>query len=80
MQRADDSDPWGFLRGGFNHVEKYDDRVQLFATRLAEGRHEFSYLVRATTTGTFRVAGTTAEQMYAPEVKGRSAPVTIEVK
>ncbi len=48
VQRQDDADPWGFLRGGFDHVEKYDDRVQLFATRLSEGRHEFSYLVRAT--------------------------------
>ena len=46
----------------------------LFATRLSEGRHEFSYLVRATTAGTFNVAGTWAEEMYAPEVNGRSAP------
>ena len=43
----------------------------LFATRLSEGRHEFSYLVRATTAGTFNVAGTWAEEMYAPEVNGR---------
>ena len=26
-----------FRRGGFDHVEKYDDRVVLFATRLSEG-------------------------------------------
>src|SRR4030095_9891314 len=26
-------------RGGFDHVERHDDRVELFATRLAEGRH-----------------------------------------
>ena len=26
-------------RGGFDHVERHDDRVQLFATRLGEGRH-----------------------------------------
>ena len=38
-------------RGGFDHVERHDDRVQLFATRLSEGRHEFSYVVRATTAG-----------------------------
>ena len=25
-------------RGGFDHVERHDDRVQLFATRLSEGR------------------------------------------
>lgn len=71
---------WWFDRGGFDHVEKYDDRVQLFATRLAQGRHTFTYLVRATTAGTFRAPGTTAEEMYAPEVNGRSAPVTLEFK
>ena len=32
-------------RGGFDHVERHDDRVQLFATRLSEGAHEFSYIV-----------------------------------
>ena len=38
-------------RGGFDHVERHDDRVQLFATRLSEGRHTFTYVVRATTAG-----------------------------
>ena len=69
-----------FRRGGFDRVEKYDDRVQLFATRLSEGRHEFSYLVRATTAGTFSVAGTYAEEMYAPEVFGRGEKATVVVR
>jgi uncharacterized protein YfaS (alpha-2-macroglobulin family) len=72
--------PWWFERGGFDHVEKYDDRVTLFATRLANGRHQFSYLVRATTAGTFRAAGTIAEEMYAPEVNGRAAAAVLEIK
>jgi uncharacterized protein YfaS (alpha-2-macroglobulin family) len=80
VERTSNDDPWGYMRGGFDHIERYDDRVALFATRLAEGRHEFSYLIRATTAGTFRVAGTSVEQMYAPEVKGRAAPVVIEIK
>jgi uncharacterized protein YfaS (alpha-2-macroglobulin family) len=67
-------------RGGFDHVERHDDRVQLFATRLSEGRHEFSYVVRATTTGTFRTAPARAEEMYEPEVFGRTATAVIEVK
>jgi uncharacterized protein YfaS (alpha-2-macroglobulin family) len=74
------SSGWWFERVGFDHVEKHDDRVTLFATRLSSGRHEFSYLVRATTTGTFRAAGTVAEQMYAPQVKGRTDASTIEVR
>src|SRR5439155_51978 len=47
-------------KGGFDHVERHDDRVLLFATRLAEGEHIFSYVVRSTTAGTFRTAPTPA--------------------
>jgi uncharacterized protein YfaS (alpha-2-macroglobulin family) len=69
---------WRF--GGFDHIERHDDRVNLFATRLDEGVHEFSYIVRATTAGTFRTAPARAEEMYSPEVFGRTATTTIEVK
>ncbi|HET7697353.1 MAG TPA: MG2 domain-containing protein [Vicinamibacterales bacterium] len=67
-------------RGGFDHVERFDDRVRLFATRLSEGRHVFSYIARATTAGTFRTAPSHAEEMYEPEVFGRTATTVIEVK
>jgi uncharacterized protein YfaS (alpha-2-macroglobulin family) len=67
-------------RGGFDHVERHDDRVLLFATRLSEGHHEFSYVVRATTAGTFRTAPAHVEEMYEPEVFGRTATVTIDVR
>jgi len=67
-------------RGGFDHVERHDDRIQLFATRLSEGRHEFSYIVRATTAGTFRTAPARAEEMYEPEIFGRTATSTIDVR
>jgi hypothetical protein len=80
VQSADESWEARYRRGGFDHIEKYDDRIQLFATRLSEGRHEFSYLVRATTAGTFRASGAWAEEMYAPEVNGRTAPATIVIK
>ena len=67
-------------RGGFDHVERHDDRVQLFATRLAEGRHEFSYITRATTAGTFVTAPAHAEEMYEPEVFGRTATTTVTIR
>jgi uncharacterized protein YfaS (alpha-2-macroglobulin family) len=66
-------------RGGFDYVERHDDRVNLFATRLGEGTHEFTYLVRATTAGTFVTAPTHAEEMYEPEVFGRNGTVLVEV-
>jgi uncharacterized protein YfaS (alpha-2-macroglobulin family) len=68
------------MRGGFDHIERHDDRVLLFATRLDEGRHEFSYIVRATTAGTFRTAPAHAEEMYAPEVFGRTQTAIVEVQ
>jgi uncharacterized protein YfaS (alpha-2-macroglobulin family) len=76
---ADDWRNW-WRFSGFDHVERHDDRVLLFATRLAEGAHEFSYIVRATTAGTFRTAPAHAEEMYEPEVFGRTASAVIEVK
>jgi len=67
-------------RGGFDHIERHDDRVLLFATRLSEGHHEFSYVVRATTAGTFRTAPAHVEEMYEPEVFGRTPTTIIEVR
>jgi uncharacterized protein YfaS (alpha-2-macroglobulin family) len=66
-------------RGGFDHVERHDDRVQLFATRLSEGRHDFTYVVRATTSGTFRTAPARAEEMYEPEIFGRTPTAVVTV-
>jgi alpha-2-macroglobulin len=76
---ADDWENW-FRSGGFDHVERHDDRIQLFATRLSEGVHEFSYVARATTAGAFRTAPARVEEMYAPEVFGRTATTTIEIR
>jgi alpha-2-macroglobulin len=81
QQNAPETDwqAW-WRRGGFDYVERFDDRVQLFGTRLSEGRHEFSYIVRATTAGTFRTAPARAEEMYEPEVFGRTPTAVIDVK
>jgi uncharacterized protein YfaS (alpha-2-macroglobulin family) len=68
------------MHGGFDHIERHDDRVLLFATRLDEGRHEFSYIVRATTAGTFRTAPAHAEEMYAPKIFGRTETAIVEVQ
>jgi uncharacterized protein YfaS (alpha-2-macroglobulin family) len=67
-------------RGGFDRVERHDDRVLLFGTRLAEGEHVFSYVARATTAGAFRTAPAHAEEMYEPEVFGRTASDLVTVR
>ena len=77
--QGDDWMSW-WKHGGFDHVERHDDRVTLFATRLSEGVHEFTYMVRATTAGTFITAPMSAEEMYEPEVFGRTSSEVIEVK
>jgi uncharacterized protein YfaS (alpha-2-macroglobulin family) len=64
-----------FARGfwsPFNHVERRDDRVVLFADRLPPGVHVSSFIARATTPGEFVLKPAHAEEMYAPEVFGRS--------
>jgi len=81
QQQSDFTSSWAWWeRGGFDHVERHDDRVDLFATRLAEGEHVYVYLVRATTAGTFIAAPTHAEEMYEPEVFGRTATSVVEVQ
>ena len=66
--------------GYFDHIERHDDRVEMFATSLSEGTHTISYVVRATTSGTFRTAPTRVEEMYSPEIFGRTASTQIEVR
>jgi uncharacterized protein YfaS (alpha-2-macroglobulin family) len=78
-RQGDDWMSW-WKHGGFDHVERHDDRVTLFATRLSEGMHEFTYMVRATTAGTFITGPMSAEEMYEPEVFGRTASEVVEVK
>jgi uncharacterized protein YfaS (alpha-2-macroglobulin family) len=85
LARAQQSDEQGgtwldwWQRGGFDRVERHDDRVLLFATRLGEGVHEFSYVVRATTAGTFHTAPAHVEEMYSPEIFGRTGSETVTV-
>ena len=57
----------------YRHQNLRDDRAEAFATYLWAGTHEYSYVVRATTPGAFVVPPARAEEIYAPEVFGRSA-------
>jgi uncharacterized protein YfaS (alpha-2-macroglobulin family) len=64
----------------FDHVEKYDDHVLLFADVLPVGMNTFSYLVRVVRGGTFILPSTRAEGMYEPEVFGQTASSVVEIK
>lgn len=73
LERTDRQNPWGRGYGWwyFSHTELRDDRAVLFATYLPKGTYEYTYYVRASLVGEFRVRPTHAEQMYFPEVFGR---------
>jgi alpha-2-macroglobulin len=57
-----------------------DDRVLFFVDRMPAGMYHYRYLARATTLGKFVVPPTKAEQMYSPEVFGRTGASLTEVR
>jgi len=64
--------PWWWWRmPWYEHQNLRDERVEAFASLLWEGVHEYSYVARATTPGTFVVPPLKAEEMYHPETFGR---------
>jgi len=66
--------PW------YEHQNLRDNRAEAFAALLWEGVYEYSYLARATTPGTFVVPPAKAEEMYSPEVFGRSSSEIVIVE
>jgi uncharacterized protein YfaS (alpha-2-macroglobulin family) len=71
--RTDRYDPWGgYGWWWFSHSELRDEKAVLFADYLPAGTYEYTYLIRASLPGEFRVIPTLAYEMYFPEVFGRS--------
>lgn len=60
--------------------EMHDDRVVFLVDHLTPGIHRFRYLARATTFGSFVVPPVRAFAMYEPEVSGRTAASSVEVR
>jgi alpha-2-macroglobulin len=69
---------WGW--NWFEHQNLRDDRVEAFSSYLPGGTYEYTYIARATTPGQFVVPPTKAEEMYAPEVFGRSSSASVVVE
>ena len=73
------------LRSGYNnnqlnaYMELRDDRVSLFVTRLARGRHSISYRLRAEIPGKFSALPTRVSAMYAPELKANSNEIKLRI-
>jgi len=63
---------WWWWRTWYEHQNFRDERAEAFTSLLWDGVYTYSYIVRATTPGTFVAPPAKAEEMYSPEVFGRS--------
>jgi len=73
MPGADDVSimyPWWWKT--FDHEELRDERAVFFATNLAPGVYQARYYLRAAIPGAYNVLPAVANEMYAPDVRGRS--------
>ncbi len=80
-QDPNDKSRYGWWRWTwYDHQNMRDDRAEAFTTLLWEGVYDYTYVARATTPGTFIVPPTKAEEMYSPEVFGRSGTDKVVVE
>lgn len=71
----------GYTSGGLGaYVEFRDEKVAFFMRRLAQGRHSVSYRMRAEIPGRFSALPTRAYAMYAPELRGNSDEIKLNVE
>ncbi|NMB54881.1 MAG: hypothetical protein GYA15_09290 [Leptolinea sp.] len=71
---------WWWHWNWFEHQNLRDERAEVFTTLLWDGVYEYTYVARATSPGQFIVPPAKAEEMYSPEVFGRSASDAVIVE
>lgn len=84
LPRSNDemSDDWRtrYRLRWFNHQNLRDNRAEAFTQFLGSGIWNYEYVVRATTPGNFVAPPAKAEEMYSPEVFGRTATAFVSVR
>jgi uncharacterized protein YfaS (alpha-2-macroglobulin family) len=63
----------------WDHTELGDDEVRAFRDHMPAGERVLTYRVRVTLPGKYMALPARVEEMYAPEVMGRSTARRIEV-
>ena len=66
-------------KGMAAYREFRDEKVAFFVRTLARGKHSMAYRMRAEIPGKFSALPTRAYAMYAPELKGNSDEIKIEI-
>ncbi len=64
--------PW-WRSSWYEHQNLRDFRAEAFTSVLYGGKYEYNYLMRATTPGDYIAPPAKAEEMYSPEISGRSS-------
>ncbi len=64
----------------WSHPDLRDEKAVFFTTYLWEGVHEYTYLIRATTAGSYRVMPTEVMPMYEPDIWGRSPSAVLQIQ
>jgi uncharacterized protein YfaS (alpha-2-macroglobulin family) len=64
----------------YEHEQLRDERAEVFSSVLYPGVYEWAYYIRATATGNFIVPPAKAEEMYSPEIFGRTATAHVSVQ
>jgi uncharacterized protein YfaS (alpha-2-macroglobulin family) len=73
------------VRSGYNgndmgaYMEVRDARVCFFVRQLARGKHSVAYRLRAEIPGSFSALPTQASAMYAPELRGNSDEIKLQI-
>jgi hypothetical protein len=62
------------------YMELRDNRVTFFCSQLARGKHSVSYRLRAEIPGRFSALPAKASAMYAPELKGNSNELKLNIE
>jgi uncharacterized protein YfaS (alpha-2-macroglobulin family) len=86
----EDFKPAGFepmlVRSGYTHtglpayMELRDEKVCFFVRQLMRGKHSVSYRMRAEIPGRFSALPTRAYAMYAPELRGNSDEIKLQIQ
>jgi alpha-2-macroglobulin len=78
--RYTDWSSFGVSRWSFYHKELRHDSARFYSERLGAGHYYLSYTAQAIAPGEFTALPARAEEMYEPDVYGKSSPTVLKVE